>query len=108
VQRSQSLGWVVMDVDLCAAGLNGETLAGVEASELDGGAVCCLADDAAERIDLSDETALREAAHRRIAAEATDAGARQSDQDHPAAKARRGICSFNPCMPAAEDHHIHA
>ena len=79
--------------------------AGVEAPELDGGAVGGTADHP-ECIDLAHETA-GEAAHRRVAAQASDPVFGQGDQHDPPAQSGGSGCGLDTSVPSAEDYDIH-
>ena len=80
--------------------------AAVEQLELNSGRVDCPAHQSAERIDLSDQMALRRAANGRIAWHVRDGVVGQRAQADSASEARRGPRGLDAGVPGADDNDI--
>ena len=97
---------VKLSVDLGAGAPDSRTLGPVEHSELDTGLVCQPSHEAVQRIDLSHEVTLAEAANCRITAHLSDGCALVCDQSGACARPRRGRGRFAAGMTAAYHYHI--
>ena len=81
-------------------------LAGVEHPIVDRGLVRGAGDQAVIRVDLADEMALAEPAHRRVARHRADLVAAEADQGHRGAEPRRRGRGLGAGMAAADDDDV--
>ena len=82
--------------------------AAIEQLELNPGRVDRAAHQAAERVDLANEMALRRAADRRVARHVRDRVGRQRAEPDVRAETRRRIRRLAPRVPRADDDHVEA
>ena len=85
---------------------HGGPLAAIEHPELERREVRRASHDAAERVDLARDGALRDPADRRIAGHLADRLERRGEEDHPRAEPRRGDRGLDARMTAADDDDI--
>ena len=93
---------VALAVGLDARAADRGALAGVEHAIVDRGVVRGARDQAVIGVDLADQMALAEPAHRRIARHRADLAAAEADQSDRRAQPRRRGRSLGPGMAAAD------
>ena len=93
-------------VGLRARRANGRTFARIERAELDAGPVDGTRHRATQRIDLTDEVALADAADRRVAAHLAQRLDALRDEQRARAASRRGERGFGAGMAATDHDHV--
>ena len=93
-------------IGLCTRRAHGRPLAGIQGPELDAGAVDCFRHRPTERIDLTGQVSLTDAANRRVAAHLSQRGDVLRQQQRPRTGTRGGKACFRTGVAATDNDDV--